>query len=65
MTRKRISTTVPNEILRLVVDSGLSVSVFVFMSYRAATFTHVNGTVSCLCNKCLQNWPTVYMNFSM
>ena len=29
---------------------------------RAATFTHVNGTVSCFCNKCLENWPTVYMN---
>ena len=25
---------------------------------RAATFTRVNGTVSCFCNKCLQNWPT-------
>ena len=26
---------------------------------RAATFTRVNGTVSCFCNKRLQNWPTV------
>ena len=27
---------------------------------RTAAFTPVNGTVSCLCNKRLQNWPTVY-----
>ena len=26
---------------------------------RASTFTRVNGSVSCLCNKRLQNWPTV------
>ena len=27
---------------------------------RAATFTYVNGNVSCFCNKCLKNWrPTV------
>ena len=32
---------------------------------RASTFTSVNGSVSCLCNKRLQNWPTVYTNFSM
>ena len=32
--------------------------------FRAATFTHVNGTVSCFCNKRLQNWPTVYTNFT-
>ena len=31
---------------------------------RAATFTHVNRTVSCFCNKRLQNWPTVYTNFT-
>ena len=30
------------------------------VSNRAATFTSVNGTVSCFCNKRLQNWPTVY-----
>ena len=30
---------------------------------RAATFTRVNGTVSCFCNKRLQNRPTVYTNF--
>ena len=30
----------------------------------SATFTRVNGTVSCFCNKRLQNWPTVYTNFS-
>ena len=30
---------------------------------RAATFTPVNGTVSCFCNKHLQNWPTIYTNF--
>ena len=29
---------------------------------RAATFTRVNGTVSCCCNKRLQNWPTIYTN---
>ena len=29
---------------------------------RAATYTHVNGTVSCFCNKRLENWPTVYTN---
>ena len=34
------------------------------MLVRAAMFTHVNGTVSCFCNKRLQNWPTVYTNFS-
>ena len=26
---------------------------------RDSTFTRVNGNVSCLCNKCLQKWPTV------
>ena len=26
---------------------------------RASTFTRVNGSVSCLCNKRLQKWPTV------
>ena len=31
---------------------------------RAATFTRVNGTVSCFGNKRLQNWSTVYTNFS-
>ena len=31
---------------------------------RAATFTRVNGTVSCFCNKRLQNWPTFYTNVS-
>ena len=34
------------------------------MLVRAAMLTHVNGTVSCFCNKRLQNWPTVYTNFS-
>ena len=29
---------------------------------RAAKFTRVNGTVSCFCNKRLQNWPSVYTN---
>ena len=32
---------------------------------RAATFTRVNGTVLCFCNNLLQNWLTVYTNFSM
>ena len=32
---------------------------------RAATFTCVNGTVSRFCNKRLQNWPAVYLNFTM
>ena len=32
---------------------------------RAATFTYVNDTVSCISNKCLQNWPTIYTNLSM
>ena len=27
---------------------------------RAATFKSVNSTVLCFCNKCLQNWPTIY-----
>ena len=27
--------------------------------HRASTFTRVNGSVSCLCNKRLQKWPTV------
>ena len=31
---------------------------------RAAKFTCVNGTILCFCNKRLQNWPTVYANFS-
>ena len=26
------------------------------MTGRTATFTHVNGTISCFRNKCLQNW---------
>ena len=34
------------------------------MGPRAATFTGVNGTVSCFCNKRLQNWPTVYTNLA-
>ena len=34
-------------------------------AHRVARFTHVNDTVSCFSNKCLQNWPTVYTNFSM
>ena len=33
------------------------------LQIRAATFTRVNGTVSCFCNKHLGNWPTVYTNF--
>ena len=32
---------------------------------RGATFTHVNCTVSCFCNKRLRNWPTFYTNFTM
>ena len=31
---------------------------------KAATFTHVNGSVSCFCNKRLRNWPTVCTNFT-
>ena len=27
--------------------------------HRASTFTRVNGSVSFLCNKRLQKWPTV------
>ena len=31
---------------------------------RAATFTRVNGTVLCFCNKRLRNWPMVNTNFT-
>ena len=34
------------------------------VTIRAAMFTRVNGTISCFCNKHLQNRPTVYTNFS-
>ena len=30
-----------------------------YVPIRASTFTCVNGSVSCLCNKRLQKWPSV------
>ena len=49
--------------VKLLIFSYLSVLTFVVLA-RAAMFTCVNHTVSCFCNKCLQNWPTVYTNFT-
>ena len=46
-----------------VTHSGHMISSSGLLLARAATFTRVNGTVSCFCNKRLQNWPTVYTNF--
>ena len=43
---------------------GIDLTLYL-VTCRAATFTHVNDTVSCFCNKRLQNWPTIYTNFSV
>ena len=44
-----------SRLAELIQASGI---MFLVMT-RASAFTRVNGSVSCLCNKRLQNWPTV------